>query len=137
MPKLLAAAITALALASCAYPAPMDGRRTLEAQQTLDRYLVGKVAGTPQSCLPNYRTNDMVVVDEHTVLFRDGSRRVWRTEIPGGCNGLGRMGTAMVTQSFGGSGLCEGEIVRIVDTSGGGFMVGSCTFGEFVPYVAP
>lgn len=135
MPKLFAAAVTALALAGCAYPAPMDGRRTLDAQQTLDRYLTGKVAGRPQTCLPNYRTNDMVVVDEHTVLFRDGSRRVWRTDIPGGCNGLGRPGTAMVTQSFGGSGLCRGEIVRIVDTAGG-FMTGSCTFGDFVPYVA-
>ena len=32
-----------------------DEPRSPRAQQELDRYLAGKVAGTPQSCLPTYR----------------------------------------------------------------------------------
>lgn len=110
--------------------------RTPRAVQELDRYLAGKVAGQPQSCLPRYRTSDMVVIDERTVLFRDGGSRVWRTDIPGGCSNLGRPGYAMVTQQFGGTGLCSGEIVRVVDTQTG-MLAGSCTFGEFVPFTAP
>ena len=127
--------LAATGLGACAYndaPEPRSPR----ALQQLDQYLAGKVAGQPQSCLPRYRTNDMVVIDERTVLFRDGGNRVWRTDIPGGCSNLGRPGYAMVTQQFGGSGLCQGEIVRVVDTQTG-ILAGSCTFGPFVPFTAP
>src|SRR6476469_10544020 len=128
-------ALTAATVGACAYnEAPQP--RSPQALQELDRYLAGKVAGRPQSCLPNYRANDMVVVDEHTVLFRDGAKRVWRTDIPGGCSNLGRPGYALVTRQFGGEGLCQGEIVRIVDTSSG-MIAGSCTFGAFVPFTGP
>jgi hypothetical protein len=75
----------------------------------------------------------MVVVDERTILYRDGSNRVWRNDMNGPCSGLGRPGTAIVTRQFGGSGLCRGEIAQVVDTVGG-FTVGSCSFGDFVPY---
>lgn len=127
-------ALAAATVGACAYndtPEP----RSPQAVQDLDRYLAGKVAGRPQSCLPNYQAKDMVVIDEHTVLFRDG-RRVWRTDIPGGCTNLGRPGYAMVTKQYGGEGLCENEIVRVVDTSTG-MLAGSCTFGPFVPFDPP
>jgi hypothetical protein len=75
----------------------------------------------------------MVVIDERTILFRDTLRRVWRTEIEGGCAGLGRPGTALVTRPTGGSGLCSGDIAQIVDTCTGSF-VGSCALGLFVPF---
>jgi hypothetical protein len=78
----------------------------------------------------------MVVIDENTLLFRDGSNRVWRSELRGPCNGLGRPGTALLTKQFGGSGLCSGEIAQVIDTTGG-FTVGSCALGEFVPYTGP
>lgn len=122
----------ALGLAACATsPEPME--RSPEAQRELARYLTGRVAGPAQTCLPSFRTQDMVVIDERTILYRDGSNRVWRNEMVGPCNGLGRPGTAIVTRSFGGSGLCRGEIAQVVDTTGG-FTVGSCSFGDFVPY---
>jgi hypothetical protein len=128
-------ALAAAGVGACAYndvPEP----RTPRAAQELDRYLAGKVAGRPQTCLPRYRTSDMVVIDERTVLFRDGGSRVWRTDIPGGCSNLGRPGYAMVTQQYGGTGLCTGEIVRVVDTQTG-MLAGSCTFGPFVPFTTP
>jgi hypothetical protein len=125
----------ALTVGACAYDGAPEPR-TPQANAELAKYLAGKIPGKPQSCLPNYRANDMVTIDEHTVLFREGSRRVWRTDIPGGCSNLGRPGYAIVTKQFGGEGLCQGEIVRVVDT-GSGMLAGSCTFGEFVPYEAP
>jgi hypothetical protein len=80
-----------------------------------------------------HRGQDMIVVDERTILYRDGANRVWRNEVAGPCSGLGRPGTALVTRQFGGSGPCRGEIVQIVDTASG-FNTGSCAFGDFVPY---
>ncbi len=122
----------AVGLAACA-TAPQPADRSPEAQRELARYLSGRTAGQPQSCLPTFRSQDMVVVDERTILYRDGSNRVWRNEMNGPCSGLGRPGTAIVTRQFGGGGLCRGEIAQIVDTAAG-FTVGSCSFGDFVPY---
>lgn len=136
MRTLIGTTALAATLAGCMMATVPQGQRSLRAQQTLDRYLTGKVAGRPQSCLPHYRAEDMVVVDDRTILFRDGSNRIWRNDPVGGCNGLGRPGTALVTRSFGGTGLCRGEIAQVVDTSAG-FAVGSCSFGDFVPYTGP
>lgn len=139
MRRLTLASLTILAsagvLASCATtgtPAP----RSVAAQAELSRLLDGRVAGRAQSCLPTYRSQDMVVIDENTILFRDGGNRVWRTDLRGPCNGLGRPGTALLTKQFGGTGLCSGEIAQVIDTSQG-FTVGTCAIGEFVPYTGP
>jgi hypothetical protein len=136
MRRLTALSITVLTcsglLASCATtsaPAP----RTAKAQAELSRLLDGRVAGKAQTCLPNYRSQEMVVIDENTIVYREGSTRVWRTDLKGPCNGLGRPGTALLTRQFGGSGLCSGEIAQVIDTSQG-FAVGSCAMGDFVPY---
>ncbi len=136
MRRLLTSAFLLVALSGCAVSGAEQGQRSLKAQQTLDRYLSGKVAGAPQACLPFYRSDDMIVVDDRTILFRDGSRRIWRNDPVGGCSGLGRPGTALVTRSFGGTGLCRGEIANIVDTTSGMF-VGSCSLGDFVPFTGP
>ncbi|HZH07524.1 MAG TPA: DUF6491 family protein [Lautropia sp.] len=136
MRPLTLASLTVLAsaglLASCATTSAPEPR-SAKAQAELSRWLNGRVAGRPQSCLPNYRSQDMVVIDENTLLFRDGSNRVWRSDLKGPCNGLGRPGTALLTKQFGGSGLCSGEIAQVIDTSQG-FTVGSCAIGDFVPY---
>lgn len=126
---------TSLGLAACA-TTPDDNQRSAEAQRELARWLDGKVPGQAQTCLPSFRTQDMVTMDERTILFRDGANRVWRNELNGPCSGLGRPGTALLTRQFGGTGLCRGEIAQVVDTSGG-FVVGSCSLGDFVPYTGP
>lgn len=123
------------ALAGCAASAG-DQPRSPQAQQQLDRYLAGKVAGPPQACLATFRRDDMITIDERTILFRDGANRVYRNDPPGGCNGLGRPGIALVTRSFGTSQLCRGDIAHTADLTAG-FTVGSCTLGDFVPYTTP
>ncbi|MFC7536155.1 hypothetical protein ACFQPG_02085 [Sphingomonas sp. GCM10030256] len=129
-------AVLAGLLAGCATSTANPPQRTAEAQQQLDRYLAGKVAGEPRSCLPLYTRNNMVVVDDNTILFRDGSNRVWRNDPPGGCSPLGRPGYTMVIRTVGGTGLCRGEIVQVVDLVSG-FNGGSCSLGDFVPYTGP
>lgn len=133
------ASLTVLAsaglLASCATTGTPEPRSP-KAEAELARLLDGRVPGKAVSCLPSFRSQDMVVIDENTLLFRDGPNRIWRTELRGGCSNLGRAGTALLTKRFGGSNLCSGEIAQVIDTSQG-FVVGSCSIGEFVPYIGP
>src|SRR5215210_1856632 len=79
--------IMAAALGSCATgPEPA---RTAEAEAHLNTLLVGKVAAAPISCLPHYRSNDMVVIDDGTVVFKNG-RTMYRNDFQGGsCSQLG------------------------------------------------
>ena len=106
-----------------------------DAEKELARWLGGRVAGKPQTCLPSFRSQDMIVIDERTILFRDGANRVWRNDVNGPCSGLGRPGYALLTKQFG-TGLCRGEIAQVVDTLNG-FTVGTCSLGDFVPYTGP
>ena len=138
MQRLTLASLTILAstavLASCA-TTEQPQQRSPKALAELASYLDGRVPGKPVSCLPSFRRDDMVVIDENTILFRDGANRVWRNDLKGPCNNLGRPGTALLTRQFSSS-LCSGEIAQVIDTAGG-FTVGSCSLGEFVPYTGP
>ena len=123
-------------LASCTTgpgPAPT---RTAEKQREYQQLLMGKVAQAPISCLPHYRSGDMRTIDENTLIFRDGSSRVYVAHMQGGCNGLPTGHYALVTRQFGSADLCRGDIAQVVDTLNG-IPVGSCVFGDFTPYVRP
>ena len=134
--RMISVLIAGAVLASCTTgpgPAPT---RTAEKQREYQGLLMGKVPLAPISCLPHYRSGDMRTIDEETILFRDGSRRVYVAHMQGGCSGLGRGSTALVTRQFGSADLCRGDIAQVVDTLNR-FPVGSCVFGDFVPYVTP
>lgn len=120
-------------LASCttAQPGPT---RAAQKQLEFQQLLTGKVAQAPISCLPHYKSGDMRVIDDDTIAFRDGNRRVYVAHMNGGCSNLGSGSYALVTKQFGNADLCRGDIARVVDTLNG-FTVGSCSFGDFVPYV--
>lgn len=129
-------AAAAAALAGCS-TAPQHAARDTHSDAKLDQLLAGKVAGKPQDCLPTFRTQDMERIDEDTILFRDGSNRIYRNELNGSCHGLGSPNYALVTSSIGGGGrLCRGDIARVVDVANG-MAVGSCVIGQFVPYSVP
>ncbi|RST29657.1 hypothetical protein HMF7854_01550 [Sphingomonas ginkgonis] len=119
-------------LAACsAYPADPP-TRSARAQAQIARELAGRVPGKPVSCLSNWRSNDMVTVDDRTLLFRNG-RTTYVNHLRGSCTNLGFGGYALLTKQFGGLGLCDGDVARVIDTASG-FTVGSCAIGEFVPY---
>jgi len=122
-------------LASCT-TAPQPTARAADKQAELAQLLAGKVAQRPISCLPHYQAGDMRVIDEDTIAFRDGAARTFVARMNGGCSNLGSGGTALVTHQFGTADLCRGDIARVVDTLNG-VTVGSCSFGDFTPYVRP
>lgn len=106
--------------------------RSAEARAELQALLAGKVAGQPMACLPSYRADRMVVIDDNTIAFRDG-QTVYRNDLRSGCAHLGSSFYTMVTRRVGGSGLCSGDLVEVVDLSSG-TTVGTCVLGDFVPY---
>ena len=129
--------LMAAAVAGCAPPPPAQvGAQQAKTQARLAELTAGKVAGAPQACLPPYRSDDMIVVDDSTIVFRDGPSRVWvmRTQSP--CNLLSAGPYALVTHQVGGLGLCRGDIGRVADTLSHS-TVGSCVMGDFVPYTRP
>ena len=117
------------AVASCS-TAPES--RSPRAEDHLQRVLAGKVALAPVDCLRSYSSNDMIVIDDGTILFREGGR-IYRNDLGGGrCSGLS-MGNALLTRQFGGQGLCRGDVAQVLSPSNG-MIVGSCVLGDFVPY---
>lgn len=120
------------ALTGACTTAPRETALNAQAEARLTQLLAGRAAGPAQTCLSNYRADDMIRVSDDTVLFRDGST-LFRNDFDGlGCNNLGSGFYSMVTKTSG-SGLCRGDIVQIVDLSSGS-TVGSCAFGDWVPY---
>ena len=133
--RFITTALLASALAACA-TAPQPVSRTAKAEAELGKLLAGKTAGAPISCLQNRRADNMVIIDDSTVIFRDTANRVYRNDFNGGsCDNLGSGFYTLVTRTSG-TGLCSGDIARVVDVSNG-ITVGSCALGEFVPYTGP
>lgn len=122
-------------LASCTATPPQP-MRSARAQAQYSQLLAGKVAGKPVSCLPSYKSNDMVTIDDNTIAFKQGTRTVYVNHMQGGCTNLSAGPYALLTRQVGGSGLCRGDIAQVVDTLNH-ITVGSCVFGDFVPYSRP
>lgn len=126
------------ALASCT-TAPPEPERSAKHQARYEQLIAGKVARPPINCLPHFDASDMTVIDDNTVVFGRGisSAPVYVAHMRGPCTGLGGPGpNALVTRQVGSSSLCSGDIAQVVDIMAH-ITVGSCTFGEFVPYVRP
>jgi hypothetical protein len=119
-----------LAVAGCATQPPTP-TRTAEAQVKLDKLIAGKTAGAPITCLPHYRADDMVRIDDSTIAFEQGSR-VYVNHLRGECSNLKNNFYALVTRGNG-MGLCRGDIAEVRDTSTG-TLVGACGLGDFIPY---
>lgn len=126
----LSIVIAAGALAGCmSQPQPMA--RSAQAQAEFQNLTAGKVAGQPISCLPSYRSGNMVTIDNSTIAFKNG-RTVYVNNLIGECSNLGSGFYTLVTRSNG-NGLCRGDIARVADVSTG-MVVGSCAVGDFTPY---
>lgn len=129
------AALLIIAAASSACAASVAPEpRSAKAETQLAKALAGKVAGPPVDCLPARRTNDMSVIDDNTILFREGRKLVYRNDPPGGCSPMSRSGYALLTRSPT-SQMCRGDIVNVVDLTSK-ITVGSCALGDFIPYRA-
>ncbi|HET9397488.1 MAG TPA: hypothetical protein VFO45_01580 [Sphingomicrobium sp.] len=121
-------------LAACS-TAPAEQSRSPKAAKDLADALAGRVAGPPQRCISNYPHVEVQVIDDWTILFREGST-VYVQNPQGGCPGIGTGSRTLVTRQVGTSQMCQGDINQAVDlrTGIGG---AACVFGPFIPYTKP
>ena len=133
--RMISVVLVGAVLASCSdvQPPPV---RSAQAEARYTALLAGKVAQAPMMCLPSYQSNDMIRIDDDTIVFRDGSRRVYVNHMRGPCSGLASESNVLVTREYTSPGPCSGDIARVVDYMSH-MTVGSCAWGEFGPYVAP
>jgi hypothetical protein len=123
-------------VAGCTAVPPPPQVRSADQQATYMRVVGDKVAGTPISCIPSWNQNDMSVIDGHTIAFRVGTGTVNVVTLSDGCSQLGVGTYALKTRSFGGQGLCTGDIAEVFDTLNR-MTVGSCTVSSIVPFTRP
>ena len=118
--------VTAAALLSG--PA-LHARARLSPQQQLDKLLDGRVAGKPVSCISQYDTREMQVLDKTAIVYGWGNT-IW-VNTPHNAESLDS-DDILVTRLFG-SQFCSLDIVNTVNRSGG-FINGFISLGDFVPY---
>ena len=133
-PSLSFLGIVGAGLAGCS-TAPAEMTRSPAAQRELAEALAGRTPGPPVRCLPSTAARNMQIVDDWSILFKDG-RTVYVQNPRGGCRGIGSRSNVLVTRLYGTNQLCSGDINHLVDPSTG-IQGGACVFSEFVPYTKP
>jgi hypothetical protein len=121
-------------VASCS-TGQIQETRSPKAQKELAKALHDLTPGQPVRCIRNYQTNQMQVIDDWTILFRDGST-IYVQNPRGGCPGLANGNRALVTRQIVTNDLCDKDfnaLVDLVSRSPGG----ACIFGPFIPYTRP
>jgi len=127
-------ALPLLAFATgCASTPKTDAQLKAQAREAakLDEALAGFTPGKAVDCVDNRDLRSPESYGDNIILFRTGSKLIYRTDTSGSCSGIGR-GEALITRQWG-SRLCKGDIARTADLTTG-FQSGVCSFGEFVPY---
>jgi hypothetical protein len=113
-------------LASCTRPAepPAAG---------LARELAGHVAGSAQTCVSTFPSQNLRVIDASTVAYGYG-RTIYVNHLSGPCPGLEPLNTVIVQAS--GSQYCRGD--RIQGLAPGAIIAGpTCNLSDWIPYRMP
>jgi hypothetical protein len=131
MMKLLLAIPAAMLLAAPAVSgeAPV---LTEKQQVKLDKRLAGRTAGEPQSCINANDQRNMTVISDDILIFSSSrnAKTIYVNKPYGGCrNAEG----SILSYKRSTASLCKGEIIQLIDSSSR-IAMGSCAFGEFVPY---
>ena len=131
MRKLLFAIPAAMLLAAPAMSGTAS-ELTEKQQAKLDQRLEGRTAGQARSCINPNDQREMTVISDDILIFGSSrnARTVYVSKPYGGCHNADRniLSYKRPTPS-----LCKGEIVSLIDNMSVMWM-GSCSFGEFVPY---
>jgi hypothetical protein len=117
----------ALALLGAAAPARQHG-------DDLAKALAGRVAGQPVNCIDTQRADGPQIIDDHTILYRESGRRLWRNDLPNACPSLRPM-TTIVMRVYGGQ-TCRNDTFRTID-AGSSIPSPLCRLGSFTPYDLP
>lgn len=130
-------AVSILAACTTAAAGPDRAQRSPSGERAYQSLIANRVPGKPLSCLPNYNSRDMTVIDGRNIAFNVGMKTVYLIRLTPGCDLLSGGGTyALFSRQFGSQGTCRGDIQQVIDTLNRNF-VGSCTVAEIIPYTRP
>ena len=95
--------------------------------------LLAEVAfGEPRDCINTQRIRSTEVLSDREILFRISGTEFYLNKLPHRCSGL-RMADAF-SYEVRGSQLCAIDLIRVVNTFGGGIRPGiACGLGKFLP----
>lgn len=123
----------ALVLSGCVASSEIQESRQAKAAAKLAKALEGRVAGKTQNCVSNYGLTGPEIIDQRTMLYRDGSR-VWLAELPEECPGM--TDDDFLVVRLHGSQICRNDQF-FAQRRGTNFPGPSCRFGTFTPYTKP
>ena len=96
-----------------------------------DDLFKGRVAGEPRSCIDAHFAQEVQIVDNHSIVYRETARRLWRAGPDGPCPDLEPTATLIVEEQ--GAELCRGDRFR-VRRQGIAIPGPICRFTSFTPY---
>jgi hypothetical protein len=110
-------------LGSCAVTPPAREDRGAD-------LLAGRTAGKPQSCVTLFANENLTIIGNDRVGYRDGNT-IWVSRPQSPCEGLDPTNTLLIERH--GSQLCRGDQIRVIrpPTGAPGPI---CVLGDFVPY---
>jgi hypothetical protein len=116
-----------IALLMAAGSATADSRRE---QDSLTRALAGRFAAAPVECIDQRVVDGPQVVDQKTLIYRQGRGRLWVNTLPEACRGL-RFNAVPVVQIVSGR-MCRNDLFTpVVPGSSAG---DTCRLGSFTPW---
>jgi hypothetical protein len=127
MRRIATALFTAAAL--LAVPSAVSAKPRLTGEERLAKLIGDRVPGEPVSCISQFQTRDMEVIDKTALVYKSGSTLyVNRPKNPADLDD----DDILVTRLHG-SQFCDLDIVQTYDRSGH-FWTGFVSLGDFVPY---
>jgi predicted membrane channel-forming protein YqfA (hemolysin III family) len=110
-------------------PAAVSAKTKLSGEERLAKIIGDRVPGEPVSCISQFQTRDLEVIDKTALVYRNGSTLY--VNRPRNAESLDD-DDVLVTRLHG-SQFCSLDIVQTYDRSGH-FWNGFVSLGEFVPY---
>lgn len=107
----------------------LNAKPRLTPEQRLEKLLEGREAGRPVSCISNYATRDLEILDGVALVYRSGSTLY--VNVPRNPEDIDS-DDILVTRTNGGQ-FCKLDIVHTVDRTSH-FTTGFISLGDFVPY---
>lgn len=128
MRPLISTLIAAAAVA--AVPGVAAAKDKLAPEAKLEKLLDGRVAGTPQDCIPLSSVSSSQIIDKTAIVYRVGST-LWVNRPKGGAQTLND--DDILVTKLTGSQLCSIDTVELRDRTSHMYS-GFVSLGEFVPY---
>lgn len=116
-------------LANCTQPAePASG------PSAFAREVAGLTAGSPQSCIAQWPSTNIRVIDRQTLAYDQG-KTTWINRLAAPCPAIEPLNTVIVEPKLG-TQYCNGDHIRGLEP--GAIIPGpTCFLGQWVPYRRP